>query len=76
MTLPAVLTSSTPILLKVGAGDTAGALLSGDPWGSGRKAIGMVLTAGIIGGCNILPWGKLHAPESFGVTPVTSGRYC
>lgn len=36
------------------------------------KVLGLLLSAGLIGGCSILPWGKLHAPESFGLTPVTT----
>ncbi|MBK6999507.1 MAG: hypothetical protein IPH35_05920 [Rhodoferax sp.] len=39
------------------------------------KRIGLLLSAGIVGGCSILPWGKLHAPESFGLTPVAPRIY-
>jgi hypothetical protein len=39
------------------------------------KVIGLLLSASVIGGCSILPWGKLHAPESFGLTPVTPRIY-
>lgn len=39
------------------------------------KRIGLLLLVGIVGGCSILPWGKLHVPESFGLTPVTPRIY-
>lgn len=39
------------------------------------KIITLLLFAGIISGCSTLQGGKLLAPESFGLTPITPGIY-
>lgn len=39
------------------------------------KIITLLLSASLIGGCSILQGGKLLAPESFGLTPVTPSIY-
>lgn len=40
-----------------------------------RTFIALLLLQGALGGCSLLPWSRLYAPESFGLAPVTSSIF-